>query len=290
MRRALSAFLLSVVACGTLHAAEYAIQLTRPVTIGTRYDLDTLAVIEESGTIKTGEESQESESNVTLRFHATGEVFDVDNKGREIRTIYSIRSCTRTTGGETAELLPEGTLLTVWTEHGDLRFQLPDGEVAGNATDVLGLLVPVFKGGRDDDEVFGTRRPQRPGSSWPVNKEAAVADLKAKRFFTEPRHLQGNSRLVGITNTNNIDCLKIVSEVSIRQLTVPLPDSLRVETGTVRAEITGLYPLDPRKGRLQEINRVTLSMQIKGNSPGQGAETTIDSTMNRTVTRSFRFH
>lgn len=280
----------STIASCSLHAAEYAIQLTRPVTIGSRYDMETVAVIEESGKIQTGDETQARESNVTLEFNATGEVFDVDNKGREIRTIYSIRSCTRTTGGETAELLPEGILLTVWSEQGELRFQLPDGEVAGNARDVLGLLVPVFKGGRDDDEVFGTPRPQRPGNSWPVNKEAAVADLKAKRFFTEPRHLQGSSRLAGITNTNNADCLQIVSEVNIREVTVPLPDSLRVETGTVRAEITGLYPLDPRKRRVQEINRVTLTMQIKGNSPGQGAETTIHSTMNRTVTRSFRYH
>jgi hypothetical protein len=243
---------------------RFVIRFSRPSVVGDR----TEVVLERSeGVVRRrvvdGRTEQETlERHVSLE--AVHTVLSVEPQGRPLRSRYDVaRAVVRTPEGERT-LVEPGRALVVSRglgEDGTLELE-GGGDLAPDIVEALDMVLSRRVSPETDDEVFGTREPQLPGASWPIDARVAALGLSRDGLRMEPADLDGEARLIGIERVEGVECARLSVElVSRRFASDALPPELELRDSVMRARFEGLYPTDPALPPLADSQEITVGFE-----------------------------
>lgn len=155
------------------------------------------------------------------RFDADAEILEMDEAGRNGRTVYRIIEFSVRDVYQSKPVLAPGEKILETLEDGVRRFETAQGKLLPGASQMLG---EVF--GRDtqrslpDDEVFGTSNPQILGAIWPVDKDAAARSLE-DFLRIQPGDLDGTSKLVRTKKVTAVECAEVLAKIRLRKFELP---------------------------------------------------------------------
>jgi hypothetical protein len=256
------------VACATAGAASpYEIELSRPVEVGGRYRVWAEGMRSTSSEMtRGGEVLRREETTLRVELQALVEVLQVDRSGRPLKQALGLDYLVWGTGGELDQALPTGRVVIAETVCGATEFRLEQGRLPPLAAEALGLVVSTYRGDvPDEDLVFGTRLPRAVGESWPFHREAFADAMRTTGAIVDAARLQGQVRLERLERVAGVDCLRITAQVEVPAFSMPdLPEGVELERGRAEVSVSGLFPIDPARHKMQERTSVSMEVVLRG--------------------------
>jgi hypothetical protein len=290
MRMPIRALLLIALLSSGLFAEEtYPIRLSRPVKAGDRFDVSAKMAIDDSlVTVLDGREVEDDHTLAACRLTGRLTVVAVTSKGQPMDMRLKL---------ETVECVNDGQQSAFFKAGDELRLrQSEDGkeaEVNGKPADDLqseaiqSILHVEEEGERTDDDVFGTSDKVKAGDEWPLNADAAVADLEHEGITGLKReHIKGHTRAIGATTIGGRPALlvRMDSKIDGRGIGLDtLPES--VKATRFHAELAGEMelPLDlaSSDGRTKALSK--LEVDASGKIDQDGVEARVEIKIRRRV-------
>jgi hypothetical protein len=266
------------------HAAQdFAIQLQRPVKVGDRYGLSANGSEEQVSKVQVnGQAVPPRSSALTVALTAKAEVLAVSLTGREMKTRFIITKATRTVESATGELMPAGT--EIIAEHKGQRTEFiidnmpASPDLAKALTVVISLEDDEAPG---DDVIFGTKERKRVGDTWPVNSTEAAADFARRGGMKmDPKNMTGTTTLSEVTKIDGQSTLVISAVMTIKEVSIPLPQGIAVQHSEFKATFSGAFPVDGTKRAMRK------SMTMEGDISCAGKAGDKDLSMAITMKRN----
>lgn len=233
---------------------DYEVRLARPMKVGSKYRLAATGSETVRSKLTTGDRVvKTTEEGFTLEFVADATVLEVDGQGRATRKSFTVVSSKITREGETNALLPAGTVVVAAAQGSDVVFQVGDKPVERSIAKALSSVLSVYSGYPDDDELFGTRARKKPGESWGVNTDAAIAMLKELGAEARKEDVRGSTTLERVSDEH----LFISARMDAANVLPPLPEGFKAEGGGFRVEISGRFPDVKSDGSMDETQKFT---------------------------------
>jgi len=282
----LAALIISAVS--TCAAADYEIRFQRPVAVGDTYHATGTGSDEQSMIASVdGQVVQKREEKYSVEYAADCEVLALTPTGRAAKAKLTITKLVRTSGGQTTELLPAGTVVTA--EHVGRRttFQQGDNAVAplvSAALTTLGVNM-ASDNQANDDQVFGTPDRKQVGDSWPINAELAAADLAKMGIPATAENLTGRTTLAEVVSQDGGPVLRLTANIDLKGVTPPLPPGLEVKSSVFTTAMSGLFPVDATKRVQQEGTSILMEIKADGTNNGR----TMAMTMTKKTTRETNY-
>ena len=280
--------LLAGLSATAVAAPDYPIQLVRKTTVGTHYGVVANGSQEQLLNMSVNGQSMPPKTEVTkVQVSATGEVLAVTPSGRESKARFVIEKAVINAAGSWSMLLPPGTEIVaecIGTKTVFLVGGSPATTALATALDVAGIEL-ASDDIANDDQIFGTKERKKVGDSWSINGALAAADLAKKGIAIEPSNLTGNATLVEEQKSGNQDSLRISASMAIKNVKIPLPPGMVVESGEFKATFSGLFPVDVTK----RPSRSGMTMDGKFVSAGTsgGKEVAMTLTMKKSTDSEF---
>jgi hypothetical protein len=247
------ALVLSLLLLPTLSTADesYDVKLHRPVKVGDRFKLAAkVAVDMHTRTIMNADEVEEEDVVAACRLSGELTILSTTPKGlaKELRVNVSEAECI--SDGEPADFFKKGDIIY-------LRHDQPDKLVQVNGTDPDDTQAEVIDSflyvqGDDqatDDELLGAPGKVKTGESWPVNREAMLADWVREGFAgLKAEDLKGQTTLAEITDLEGKPAARLLGVFRIDNagLRMPsLPDEIRAKRFKLEIKDETDVPLDP---------------------------------------------
>jgi hypothetical protein len=230
----------------TTSAQDYEIKLSRTVKVGDRYGVVATGTTEQHMTMTVaGQPAPPRDQVMSASLAAKAEVLTATAGGREAKSSFTISKFTRTSGAQTDEPLPAGTVVVAERVGTKTEFKVGDAPVSPELAKVLGLLINLESDqGANDDVVFGTKARQKVGDSWPIDTAAAAADAAAKAGLKiDPANITGSATLAEVQKEG----LKVAGTMQMKDVGIPLPPGMAVTTSAFSAKFSGVFPLDASK-------------------------------------------
>lgn len=233
-------------------AQDYEVRLARPTTVGSKYRLTATGSETVKNRLTTGDKVlKATDEGFALELVADAVVLEVDAQGHATRKSFTVVSSKITKDGTTNALLPAGTVVVVLAQGGNVVFQVDGKPVEKGVAKELSSALSVYSGYPDDDEVFGTRARRKPGESWGMNMDAAMAMLKELGVDAKKEDLKGSTTLEKAANNH----LFITAWMSATNVLFPLPEGFKAEEGSWRFDITGSFPDGASDGSMDETQK-----------------------------------
>lgn len=287
--RAVSAILV-LAFTGTTVAQDYVIKLSRPKTVGLKFQVTGRGTErEELSFIVSGRTNRIVDNAFDLEFAAQSEVLEVDPKGHVTKAALTLDKCLKTSRQGNEELFPEGTVIVAASQDGKTLFSTKDGRPVPPAqSKVLNLVISIHRGGSDDDDIFGTTARQKVGSTWPINSEVARRDLEKKvpRFTLSA--VKGSARLVGATKVDGVDCLNLSAELRIQASPSNL-HGMKITQNELTANFAWSFPVDAARQKVTEKSEMTMNMALSGKLPLLELDGVAQSCAQQTVERRYTY-
>lgn len=274
---------------------RYPIKFVRPVTVGTKYHyVADGAILQRMKMTVGGKPGRSSEDGHGIHVEGTVEVLAVNDEGEEAKVACKLDKCVRMTGEDEKELIPAGRVVTAVAGKEKTTFTLDEGAISKEAEEALDLVLRLPEDdGYTDDDVYGTKEPQKVGASWPVNAEAMAKSAEDEDVKVDPKDVGGSLKLEAIETVEGVECLKISGSLSVKRLIPKAPEGLppgtKVVNGSMDARFSGLFPTDLSKGSLSESMSMVMSNTLKREADDQGPEFVIETTLQRAVEMKRKF-
>jgi hypothetical protein len=222
----------------------YDIHLNRESHVGARTHV-VLDATEDTTTVTTkdGAEIDRKREHKVTHFDATSTTAAVNAKNESTRVHYDVTDLvvdgksvykgpvdlTRASKADDAVILVNGAPA--------------EGAVRSALKDILSLRV----GGPSDDDIFGTKERQAVGAHWPMNSQAALADI-ANDPKLRASTVTGESTLAAVTDC----CLEVRAKLRMGGLALPSAPAGSTVDGNVDATFAALLPTDVKRGRVED--------------------------------------
>jgi len=286
-------FLSSATAAAATEGESYEIKFARPIKVGMKYAITADGALVREVTIKRGAVTQKQpEDGFGVRLEGVVEVLALDNIGEEAKVSIAIDKCTRITSEGETELVAKGKALLAEGKGKDTKFSLQDGgELSKDAVDALELVVSLDTNDTlTDDDLLGTKDMQKVGDAWPVTSENVAKDSERVGVVVKPGDVEGSFRVDGVEKQDEVECLKLSGNLKVKNLVTKadeneddgLPEGFVVESGSMEAKYSGLFPVDTALGSLAESASMTFVTHVKGKSE-DGDVVTVESRVQRAV-------
>jgi len=156
-------------------AGAYRVRIVRPLKVGSIFSYAALGTTRELTRVTwAGGILEERKRSQQCELAATAEVREVDAAGTPVRTVYRVHRCKgRDENLAETELVPKDTEIEVIADALGLRFRIGGQPITEELHAALSLVLarPV----PDDDRIFGSENPRRPGDS----ARTAITALRA---------------------------------------------------------------------------------------------------------------
>jgi hypothetical protein len=292
MRRSMKwltmAAVLTVAGLALAAAADYAIQLNRPMKAGDTYHISATGKesVKEVTSID-GKAQPDSVREESITIDGSVKVLEVDKNGQPSKISMTVERCLIKQGAE-EKPLAKGTVVTGSVKDGKDVFEI-DGKPAGDLDDILGLLFTLGKGEASDDEIFGTKDRKKVGDSWAINSALAAKDLQKDDFKAAPDDIKGTVTVEKAVKSGDTDCLQMKGEVTVSRFDMSLPPSMKVEKGAVHLTMVSLLPIDTSKGMQEQTMDLSMTVALKGKPQEDGPELATELTATRTCKISYSY-
>jgi len=288
MRTRISTFLgllCVALAAGTAVASRHEIRFDRPAKPGERLRLSAKG----SSTIRNsmvlgGQTLREESEGVRIDLEAVVEVLEVNERGGVEKKTLKIARLVYGASGEPDRTIPPGSVITAEATETGTEFELEGGELSELAVEALGIVVETdSKNLPRDDETFGSVDPRVVGESWSVDREVSARALGAVGVPIEPDQIDGTITLVGVEQSEGLECLRIRGDVKFAEF--PLGASEpggQLEASRAQATFSRLLPTDLGIGMLYELSSFRVESSVNVNEgPMTGALVEISFVKNR---------
>ena len=264
-------------------AAQYDVKLSRRVEAGARFRIEAVgAHVSTSEMTREGQVVRRDEHELRVELSGILEVLRVDEAGRPLAQALGLDYLVWGMGGKLDQALPTAKRVIAETVGRKTMFSLEGGgQLPPLASEALELVVGTYRGDvPDEDLLFGSRYPQAVGDTWPFHREAFAEAMKTTGAVVDPAGLTGEVTLDGVERIANVDCLRITARVGVDEFTMAdLPDGVGLERGRADVAISGLFPIDRARNKMQDRTSVTLELVLRGREgPFAGALVTSRST------------
>jgi hypothetical protein len=256
-------FALAMLLAPAVFAQDYEIKLTRPKKAGEEYNLQvTGKQYKDTTTTSNGAVVQNEKADTSIQCSGVLKIIEVDAKGQETKTAFTIDKFTKTEDGKDSEVLPKGTVITS-SQAGKAVHMVNDQPVDPSASELLNMVIELSKGEKaDDDTVFGAKERKKKGDSWDVNGDEAMKSFEETGDGVKPGNFAGKTTLEDVTG----DTLKITSHFTTN-FQPPLPPIFTVDSSSLEASMSGLFPIDATKCRPEESTKLAFSFAAHANMP-----------------------
>jgi len=274
----------------SVSAQDYAIKMTRPAKAGVKYHLNASGSLLEQKAIITGGKTNLTSSEHRIELSGKAEVLEIDAKGHELKTAITIEKCVKTTGKSQLDLLPDGKTIIATSTNGQAIFAITDGAtlLPGDAA-LLQLVVPLYDGSADPDELFGTAERQHLGSSWPINAAAVVRDMQQRGMDLKSEDIHGTTTFVSMTNVAGRDCFELRTEMQIKSMAPPLPLGTRLARSEVKTVFNFMLPVDATRERASDSAHFTIKLAYQGKTGPKKQEVMVEGVQERKSERRMTY-
>lgn len=291
--RAVGLLLLALIAAATTLSADesYVIRLTRPRRVGDRYRLDAKGTDRKRQRVTVGgQPAGNEEKELSVHLIAAATVLTVDRQSNPLRVEYRIEICQRSSLGKTEEVLPAGRKVIAESRDGKTVFtSAGDPPLDAAAREALGLVISAHASDSpSDDEIFGTRDRKRVGDNWGIHAAAAARNLSKNGTLVSAADLDGSVQLDRVRTLDAVKALEITAHLRVKGLKVPAPEGTTVERAAMEADLTGLFPVDPRNvSQLPDKLGIRMNVLMGARKPDTGEKIEVEVSMEMTLENSY---
>lgn len=257
--------------------SAYEIRLNRPSRVGDRAHV-VLGGEEEkiTTTRRGGQLVSEDHDKKRARLDAIGTILELDEKSEGARVGYDVTDFTFARGGREVLHMRRGHIDVVRAAKEDDATITVDGEPAtDDVHDAIKVLMSLRRGGPSDDEIFGTKTPQRIGGHWRVDEKRALEDLAADQpTMVQNASLSGDAWLENVTRVDGVDCLDVHAKIQIDNLAFDKVPNANVDVSRAVATYSGMFPIDTSLGRVSD--RMLIEMTVKLRVPSPAGEISVE--------------
>ncbi len=251
-----------------LPPGTYRIKLTRSVRPGDRRHETTVATDSLDARVVLGKRVlKDDQRRVRVSFVATSRVLSVDARGKPTANEYSVEKFVADGARGDEPIVPAGTVMKVVKgakDGAEPHVESTSGALSRDALKALGLVVSTKAGATTDDDVFGTREPRRPGSSWPVAGERAAIDLSGTGFHMTASDVEGQTRFIDVKDERGTECLQIAGRLTAKASGFDgLPPGSTFERAVLGVDFAGSFPVDLGKPVVRQTTRVTIDLRAQ---------------------------
>ena len=262
---------------------SYDIKLSRRLEAGARFRIEAVgAHVSTSEMTREGQVVRRDERELRVELSGILEVLRVDEAGRPLAQALGLDYLVWGMGGQLDQALPTAARVIAETVGRQTMFSLEGGgQLPPLAIEALHLVVGPDRGDvPDEDLLFGSRYPHAVGETWPFHREAFAEAMKTTGAIVDPAGLAGEVTLEGVERMANVDCLRVTARVGVDKFTMSdLPEGVALERGRADVAISGLFPIDRARNKMQDRTSVTLELVLRGGAgPLGGALVTSRST------------
>jgi len=248
-RFAVIALLLTFLAHAVAAQEMMEIHWTQAVNVGDRFRVAAEGLDEET-TVRTfgGRQEAPNTSSLRLRFVANAEVRRVDEKNLVTEVAYEVEEFAVASEDQAIRPISSGqTLVATWGEDGEVSYAVDGEPVNSRIREILEILLEMPSGDPQDARFFDAGGPKAPGSEWPVDVDAVVANLREKSADVAPAGVSGTVKLIGGTEHKDVPTAHVRATLNVEGVTPPadaVPQGFVVKKLNIRNEIEAHLPLD----------------------------------------------
>jgi hypothetical protein len=252
---AITTFLFVFYSASMASAQEYEIRLSREHKVGDKYRFSANARHAEKMVVSIGDTPVNQKlDEFTVDLVSLMIVLEVGELGRVTKFAMQIERCLVTHGGVGKPLLPPGVVVKGAAENNRNVLTIDDAPVDAITAKILQAVIPSHRSGISDDDVFGTREKKRVGDTWDIDFDVAKKSLN--EMFNMQGDIKGTTTLDGVIKGGDGDFLIISAWLDMDNVSMPLPDGVKIQSGQVKGTFSGRFPIN------QEPRRLSQSMKM----------------------------
>jgi hypothetical protein len=227
-------------------AQEYPIRFTNPAQVGDRAETSWSATQKTKTTMNVDEREKNQDENRKVEVEGIEEVRRVDGKGMPTRIAITIKRCEEISAdGKKRTIASPGRVLTMVSRNKETQYTLDSGRLSAMDQGLLRLALNIQEEGvPNDDDTFGTKKPQAIGASWPVNTKAMTQRLREQSYDpVDPKQVKGTVKLVGVEDVPDIGpCLHVEFDFTVMNMTGS-SNGYKMEDGDFECIDAALVPI-----------------------------------------------
>jgi len=277
--------------CSAALAQDYEIRLHRPVKVGQEYQMSATGRETQKMTAWAGAQVIKSEvQEMAVEIEASAKVLEVDKNGAASKESIMIGKCLEVKGEAKTPLLPAGAVVVASLDASkEPVFEIDGQKVGPQAHKALSLVFSLGKGGVTDDQVFGTPDRKKVGDQWAMNSQLAADDLKETGLAVKKEDVTGAVTLEKVVKAADGDCLQLAVTMEIAKVVPPAPPGFAVEKGTLRAQMSGKFPVNPALQSPEKSDSMTITFVMKGKPQPDAPEVVVETVAERQTTCKYAY-
>jgi hypothetical protein len=251
--------------------SEYAIHLSHADHVGERERVVIEADEEHTTTTtRSGEELSSDHEKKRARMDAVATLLAIDENRESSSVRYDLKELTFTNAARERIHLVKGELeVTRTLKEDDAVIKLDGRDATDDLRTAMKLLMTLRRGGPTDDELIGTKAPQKIGAHWRIDEKRALEDLAVDvgKTMVEGAGISGDAWLAGVERVRGVECLDVRATMHIDGLDLSEHVQGAVDHARVTATFGGKFPVDARLGRLSDDLVIQMSFKLHTPSP-----------------------
>lgn len=255
-----------LIAGGYVEAADkYTINFSPRVEVGKKYRVHSKVWEKRTANRTMGGETQPVESeSIEVRFSAVAEILAVDSKGQEIKTSYTVESCTRSEDGSSVDVVPSGTVILSEFTGGRTVNTVKGVTLDEVNTRAVDLVVTSHEpDSSTDQDIWGNPKPVAIGQKWSVDRDVCAEWLSSFGKIVKDQ-ISGTTTFVGFKNFNGNKCYDVKSDLKVVNLGIEQP-GVTVDEGVMTVKNTGIFAVeDIHFGALSQTVDMNIRMKMHG--------------------------
>lgn len=234
--------ILKAVISDPLASPEFEVKFSRPLKVGTRYQLTAEAAF--TTRTKSGAAAA-TEAASAVDLDCAVDVLEVNEQGWPKKASVNILKLVRTTGDKKSEVISSGKIMFAETGKAATEFKFADGsEIPVETHALLHQLLPDVVGNGESSRAYEPKTGQKAGEEWAVDAPSAVAALARNGTTAKPEDVTGNAKFAALKKVNAIDHLDVSVEQEIKNATISTPPNSKIDSSEMSIRTTWLLPLE----------------------------------------------
>ena len=260
-----------------------AIVLHRAVKVGDKYHLSSEARSKEAMELSVNGEVVSSKSqskDFSAKIEVDVEVDAVNESGEPKAATLQVITLTRSDDGAAESSLLNNVKVEAISTDGAVSYSVDGTLVEYKVAEALELFSMVGKGemSGNNDSMFGTDEPRKPGDEWEVNgSEIAESLSKEGDMDISSESVNGTMKFENLVEIGGVPCQKVSGTITMNLSTFPgLPADAKVSNSTMTMGYVGAFPTDPTLQPVEESLTMQMSPTVAFSAQGKSFEVKID--------------
>jgi len=258
----------------------YKVKLNRKAKVGQTYKYTAQGRFVQGMVITMGGRPFRNNRNAyQVSYAATVTVLAVDKRKQAVQESHKVARLIKLVKNKQSVLLKPGTVVVAKVQGKKTQFTV-NGKPASKALkSVLGNVITLKKANEPmDDDVFGTKKPQAVGGSWPVNGAKVASSLSNKNMQIAANNVKGTMTLKGVASVDGHKGLRVLGRINFKSVGIKLPPGFKTHKSLLKVGISGFFPLKKAFGPLRSTKFMV--MQFKAGTPKMGKRPAMGMHMN----------